>query len=405
MRILQFIPDGIPTFRPDVTVLWGKYLPRYGVCCDISTIKNSEEQSEVWSGGGLYLYYPLRFFPKKLGWFLHDCGVLWRTRRSDHDAVQVRDRSFVAVFAYFVAKFRKIPFFYWMSFPMEEARIQLARQIDPKKEFARWLYNLIRGRLGSFILYRYILPRANHIFVQSDRMKDDLIAKGISEKQMTAVPMGIDPDRFPHLQASTSVGKKDKRIVAYLGVCSKSRKTDFLFEVVAKILPLCPNILLYVIGDAPVYQERIWLRKRMEELALTEHVIITGWLPERKAQEFLSLAEVALALMAPDPFLLSATPTKLVEYLAMGKAVVANNHPDQSRVIEESGAGICTSFDPQHFADAVVRLLLNDQLRKEKSSAGRPFVLAHRSYPAIAERVASVYDQLVRDFHNRVEKA
>ncbi len=37
----------------------------------------------------------------------------------------------------------------------------------------------------------------------------------------------------------------------------------------------------------------------------------------------------------------AASPTKLVEYMAMGKAVVANDHPEQKRVIEESGAGYC----------------------------------------------------------------
>jgi hypothetical protein len=38
-----------------------------------------------------------------------------------------------------------------------------------------------------------------------------------------------------------------------------------------------------------------------------------------------------------------ASPTKLVEYMALGKAVVANDHPDQRMVLEQSGAGICVT--------------------------------------------------------------
>ena len=43
--------------------------------------------------------------------------------------------------------------------------------------------------------------------------------------------------------------------------------------------------------------------------------------------------------------------------MALGKAVVANDHPEQRRVIEESGAGICVPYAEQPFAAAIVRLL------------------------------------------------
>ena len=35
LKILQLVPESLPTFRPDVAVLFGKYLPRHGVSCDI----------------------------------------------------------------------------------------------------------------------------------------------------------------------------------------------------------------------------------------------------------------------------------------------------------------------------------------------------------------------------------
>lgn len=35
LKILQFVPETLPTFRADVSVLFGKYLPRHQVLCDV----------------------------------------------------------------------------------------------------------------------------------------------------------------------------------------------------------------------------------------------------------------------------------------------------------------------------------------------------------------------------------
>jgi len=35
VRILQLVPEPLPTFRADVATLFGKYLPRHGVQCHL----------------------------------------------------------------------------------------------------------------------------------------------------------------------------------------------------------------------------------------------------------------------------------------------------------------------------------------------------------------------------------
>ena len=38
---------------------------------------------------------------------------------------------------------------------------------------------------------KIIMPMAEHVFVQSEKMKKDIALMGIPERKMTAVPMGI----------------------------------------------------------------------------------------------------------------------------------------------------------------------------------------------------------------------
>lgn len=393
MKLLFIILDGLPTFRPDVAALWGKYLPREKVLCDVSTIQNKEHSSLSWDSGDTFLLKPTRNkILEQLGAFAHDCKVLWRTRNNGYDAIQVRDKTFICLLVILLAKRQNIPFFYWMSFPIADSLASLAANINKRKEFVRWLYLMWRGHVGAYILYKYVLPKADHVFVQSDRMLQDMVAKGIAENKMTAVPMCIDPDRFKSVLPITP---QKRRVIGYLGECSRVRRIDFLFEAVALVKQTIPEVQLLIVGDAYDPVDKQWLADTIERLALQQHVVITGWLPAPEATAQFATTEVALALMAPDPVLESATPTKLVEYLAMGRPVVANNHPDQSFVISESKGGLCVPFEASEYAKAIITLLNSPAQAQEMAQSGREWVMKNRSYDQMAINLSSRYFQLL----------
>jgi glycosyltransferase involved in cell wall biosynthesis len=102
-----------------------------------------------------------------------------------------------------------------------------------------------------------------------------------------------------------------------------------------------------------------------------------------------------LSPFAPIPILNSTSPTKLVEYFYWGKATVANDHPEQRRVIEDSQSGICVPYNENDFAHAVITLLKNDELALQMGRNGRAYVLAHRDYRVIADRLEGIYSKLL----------
>jgi glycosyltransferase involved in cell wall biosynthesis len=81
--------------------------------------------------------------------------------------------------------------------------------------------------------------------------------------------------------------------------------------------------------------------------------------------------------------------------MAMGKAVVANDHPEQRRVLESSGAGFCVPYEEQAFADAVVKLLQDPVMARTMGERGRRWVLEHRTYRAIADEVENRYGDII----------
>jgi glycosyltransferase involved in cell wall biosynthesis len=329
--------------------------------------------------------------------FVHDCRHLWLARRKDYDAIQLRDKTFIGLVALAIAWWRGMPFFYWMSFPYGPSLLQLARTDAVRRNLPRRFYLWWRGAVGDWLLHAIVLRCADHVFVQSDRMLEDLSARGVARERMTAVPMCIDPDRFATALPSSFLPSiaADSRVVGYLGEASKARRMDFLIAAVARARESVPNIYLLIVGDAILPEEQAWLRERVASAGMTEHCHITGWLAPEAATETLGAAEICLALMAPDPILDSTTPTKLVEYLAMGRPVVANDHPDQTRVLEASGAGTVAPYIIDEYAAAIVRLLAMRERHGEIGAQGRTFVLDERAYPTMARRLAARYRALL----------
>ena len=90
-----------------------------------------------------------------------------------------------------------------------------------------------------------------------------------------------------------------------------------------------------------------------------------------------------------------ASPTKVVEYLALGLPVVANDQPDQHKVLTESGAGLSVAKSVREFSAATLRILNNKALAAAMATAGPKYVKTLRSYALIGERVAGVYRRLL----------
>jgi glycosyltransferase involved in cell wall biosynthesis len=206
---------------------------------------------------------------------------------------------------------------------------------------------------------------------------------------MTAVPMGVQADKF-----AVDVADPVRRVlpvgvpcVLYLGTLDKVRRLDFLIRVFARVRGQMPSAQLFIVGRGEDPSDEVFLQEEVARLNLATSVVFVGQLPQQQALQYVREADVCASPFYPTPVLRSTSPTKLVEYLAMGKAVVANDHPEQRRVIEESRAGYCVPYEERPFADALVKLLQNPELAREMGQRGRRYAIEHRSYEVIADSV------------------
>jgi len=407
IRILYFTAETYPTFRVDVNVLFGKFLPQYGVQADIVAGKTpGSDEGGSWGGGEAYLCGVTSGSAKKrINTFLHSIKYLIKADTKQYQAIQIRDMPLLATIGLLVARFKGLKFFYWMSYPIPDGQIILAQNRGLSAGVMKFLFPWISGRLGCFLLYRIVLPKADHAFVQSDRMKEDLVQRGIDPEKMTPVPMGVDIEALQNLNITPVNDERlsGKRVLAYLGTFEHTRRIDILFEMLAIIKRQIPNVLLLLVGDTNDEGQRKRLKTKADEAGINDHLIWTGWLPMQKAWSYVRSAEIGLSPFPRSNLLDSASPTKVPEYLALGVPVVCNDNPDQEQIIGETGAGVCVPYTAEEFANAVIKMLNMDKnIRNDIVIKGKDYVNRYRNYKVIGNALADCYKNLlINDGHYR----
>jgi len=398
MHILYLTAEQWPTFRADVTTLFGKYLPRFGVTCDLVTEQdvNAESAADWPAGKAILCKVPKNRAGQYVLKFLHQCKVLITADYAQYQAVQVRDMTLIALIAIVMCKLKKIPFYYWLSYPQSEGQIERAKARGSSAGMRYW-FPLLQGLIGKILLYKIILPNADHIFVQSQNMLQMLTLHGGNPQKMTPVPMGVDlenaqPDK---IIASDDVRLKGKRVIVYLGTLDRVRKIEVLFEMLAIIQKQVPTILLVLAGDTVDEKHLEWLKQEANRLDVNQHVLWTGWLPMHEAWRYVTAAEIGLSPVPRGYLLDMGSPTKAIEYMALGLPVVMNDNPDQAQVAHESGAAVCVPNTAEDFAFAVIQLLDNPEKKASMQIKGSNYVKKVRDYQQIATGVSATYHHLI----------
>ena len=80
--------------------------------------------------------------------------------------------------------------------------------------------------------------------------------------------------------------------------------------------------------------------------------------------------------------------------MAMARPGVANDHPEQRLVINESQGGVCVPYEEKAFAEAIVSVLENPDTAEEMGQRGRRYVENERDYKRIADTVEAKYMHL-----------
>jgi glycosyltransferase involved in cell wall biosynthesis len=265
------------------------------------------------------------------------------------------------------------------------ASLALARGVPLVVEFngsAAWMgrhwgrplrYEALAGRIE-----RAVLAAAELVVVVSEPLRDGLEAAGIPRERILVNPNGVDPDRYsPDVDGSrvrARYGLGGAPVVGFIGTFGPWHGAEVLADAWGRMLARRSDLRgarLLMIGSGARLEAA---RAALERGGAAESAAWTGLVPQEAGAEHLAACDVLVSPHVPNPdgSEFFGSPTKLFEYLAMGRAVVASGLGQIGEVVRHGENGwLVPPGDADALADAVARLLDDPELRARLGAAAR----------------------------------
>jgi glycosyltransferase involved in cell wall biosynthesis len=132
------------------------------------------------------------------------------------------------------------------------------------------------------------------------------------------------------------------------------------------------------------------------ELGLLEHVVFTGWVEDQgEVARYIAAMDICVAPEPSDPYNDRSTAAKVMEYMALGKPVVAFDLPEHRYTGRRAGI-YARPNDDRDLATRIALLMDDSRQREEMGQAGRERVQNELAWHHQARYLLKGYANLMK---------
>lgn len=235
------------------------------------------------------------------------------------------------------------------------------------------------------------LRHADLIVVVSEPLEEYLLGRGVARERILVLPNGVDPARYrPDLPAApvrSRLGLNGRTVVGFIGTFGRWHGGKVLARAALRVVRERPDVRFLFVGDGV---ERPSAEAILKEAAMGEAAVFTGIVPQEEGPVHLAAMDILVAPHVPNPdgSRFFGSPTKLFEYMATGRGIVASRLEQIGEVLEhERSALLVTPGDEASLAAAILRLVDNPDLRARLGAAARLRVLERHTWKMQVRRL------------------
>ncbi len=242
-------------------------------------------------------------------------------------------------------------------------------------------------------LERRNLLDASLIVVVSRPLKEQLAEMGIDPAKVLVNPNGVDVAELAQARALTASRWRERQelvqapTVGFVGTFGLWHGVKLLPELIERVAALRGDARWVLVGDGPLHAE---VAAEIERRGLAPRVTLTGVVEHSRAVRLLACCEVCVSPHVPNPdgSAFFGSPTKVFEYMGLGRAIVASDLDQIGEVLSDGRTALLTApGDVAGAAQAVVRLLDDEQLRERLAAAALREALERHSWDAHVARI------------------
>jgi glycosyltransferase involved in cell wall biosynthesis len=216
----------------------------------------------------------------------------------------------------------------------------------------------------------WVCSNSTRTIVVSTPLKDYLESIGVPGGHCIVMANGVDPERFAPRPKQAALLREmaipsDHVVVGFTGVLRPWHGLDLLLDAITKVIRAGHKVFLLIVGDGPY---RPTIDKMVADAELGRYVHVTGRVPHDRVPDYVALFDVAVSPRAT----FYASPMKVIEYMALSKAVVVPGTPNFLDIIDAGVNGVIfPDGDAAGLAAALVSLCASPARCQELGAAAR----------------------------------
>jgi len=243
---------------------------------------------------------------------------------------------------------------------------------------------------------KHCLRLADHIVVNAEAIKRDLLQRGYDAAHLTVIPNGIDCERF----RVPGNGEKVRRewnippgvpVVGVLARLLRIKGQDVFLRAAALMAAKKPEVRFVIVGGNNVDREyEDELKRLTAQLGLEGRVVFTGFRTD--VPDLLA----ALSVVVSPSLGLEGLSNSLLESMAAGLPVVATRVGGTPEIVEDGVTGLLvTPGDAEALAGAISKLLVDTTTAKRLGQSARRRVFTRYSLERAVASTERLYGELL----------
>ena len=234
---------------------------------------------------------------------------------------------------------------------------------------------------------------ADRVIATNDSFKAmEMERGGVHEDRITVVRNGPDMEMLEPIEPDPDLRKRAGALLGYVGAIGPQDGLDYLLRALHHLIYDLDrrDVFCVIMGDGDAL---LGLKPLAEELEVDEYVWLTGRVSPETRNHYLAATDICVDPDPSNPSNDRCTMIKMMEYMALGKPIVAFDLPEH-RVTAQDAAVYARANDELDFARQISMLMDAPARRQHMGRIGRKRIKEGLAWPYQAEHLVAAYKAL-----------